>query len=334
MFGGLLGSKRGPDTQPLQHPTASGHLPDADDLQNVAPPAKMAEKGPPEQSVEEIVAALSSTVASLSGQLASVFPEVGRLTASLAKLTLDLDSQKALTKEVERENNALKTSKAIADERTGKLDKRVEQLEARCLRLEKGKGPAVASLEGTPVAELTRAQEDTAQTVTELRQQVEQQDRQQRSLNVMVFQLPEDGRQSPAQQVAACLHKVGLTVPIATAVRLGAPSRPLDTPPGFPSPAGSPRPRPRPVKITLTTREAVSAVFKATRRLRERCHISVDRDLTLQQRTLRSSKSPAMKELWNRGYQAYWQSEQLYFRDRATGQPTLFNGRNMPPSRA
>ena len=311
MFGGLLGGKRGPETQPLQHPTASGHL------QDVAPPAKMVA---PEQSVREVVEALSATVATLSGQLGTALEEVAGLGAKVSKLTLQLQEQKAVATDLNRENQSLKSAMARADENTVALGKKVQGVE-EALRKRRDSPPSAGVN-----AEINQRQEQTVQQLTQLEQQVEHQERQTRQSNVMVFSLAEDPGRTPVQQVKAALQAAG--VPggdrIVHAVRLGVPPPP-PPPPGFQIPTAHRAPRPRPVKVMLQSTPAASDLLRHTRRLRERLGVFLDKDLTPKQVHIRKQLEGPAKELRSRGVGTLWKGERLWCRNRQTGRDEPYN---------
>ena len=281
--------KRSPTTQPLARAASDGCLPDAQDLPG-PPPAKVAAITPDEQSVN----------------LSELLEQVeARLSAKMARQNEQFATQLAL---VEKENSSLKG--------------RVAQLEQKVATLERSKQPASpwTGAQARETKELSKQQADTEARVTGVQQQLELQDRQQRSSHVMVYNLPEDGRQTPLQQVSACLSAAGVPdrANILSAVRLGRPSQAPST-----STALS---KPRPVKATFQAPTDVFNVLRASKRLRERRGITVDRDLTPAQRSIRKSLQPAVKTLRDAGFVTVWRGEQLFYIDKRENKRVLYTG--------
>ena len=90
--------------------------------------------------------------------------------------------------------------------------------------------------------------------------------------------------------------------------------------------------RPRPVRVPFVTAKAVYEVFKASKALRERRKIGVDKDLTRQQQEMRTALLGDYKKLKENGYRAFWRGERLFYSEGQGSRPTHFSqGDNMPP---
>ena len=303
----LLG-KRSTSSHPIGSPTASGSLPDAEDVP-AAPAAKVAANPGLEERFESLVL----TVADLSSRLA-VVPDLQR---QISKLRLELDNERLANQELKQELAACKASEFRSDDRYIKLEKRVDAQE-------KGKRPATyADAVGHDEADrLRRKQDEITGDVVQLQQMVEHQERQSRLQNVMFFGLADDGQRSPAQQVIDCLQAAGVpeSNKVVRAVRLGARR----------SSASAPGPsRPAPVKVVMQSATDASLLLRHTRALRERYHVNLDRDLTPAQADIRRGKQGAARELRNRGFVTFWRGDQLMYVNKATGQRDVFTG-SMP----
>lgn len=305
---GLLG-KRSPSTHPTGVPEPSGDLPGGEDV-----PAAPASKIPAQPGLEERFERLLGSFNELQLQLA-VVPELQmKITKLTEQVAEEKAARKALSRELESSNNRL----TRADERLVKLDGRV-------LTVEKSKQPMsyAQSLGKEAGATLQKQQEVITDDLTQLKQQVEYQERQVRSQNVMLFNLEEDDR-SPLQQVQACLQGAGVPDPvrIMRAVRLGKGGR---------SNAGEGSSRPRPIKLVMQSPADAAGLLRHTRQLRERQRVNLDRDITPAQAQLRRSLQGVAKQLRDRGYATVWRGEQLVYINKATNAREVYKGIVPPP---
>lgn len=284
--------KRGPETQPLGARTNSGTPPSATDVP-APPPAKAADTGERELSMADIMRKLNAM--DTDNKL------------EFKKLSLTVKENEEGLGQVKE---ALKT---VQDQQVS--------LAARLLAVEKGKAPQAAATD----PEVQQQQESLSETVETLKQQLERQDQQQRSLNVMLYGMTETA-QPILQQVQESLRSAGVpAVAVSSAKRLGLPG-----PPPGPRPQTSRSTDPRPVVVTLRSSEDVGRVLSAGKQLRERFKVKVDKDLTPNQRHERKSKRGAMDELSAKGFIPFWRNgTQLWYFDKRTGQRYSYDER--PP---
>ena len=87
------------------------------------------------------------------------------------------------------------------------------------------------------------------------------------------------------------------------------------------SPAAS---RQRAVRATFTRPSATYEVFKACKALWEQHKVFVDRDLTVQQRAVRTALKEDYKALRENGYRPFWRSEKLFYGAGDARRATLF----------
>lgn len=311
MFGmsTLLG-KRPPRSHPMGSPTASGSLPDAQDIPG-PPSAKIAAQ----TDVQEELNSLRDALHVLSSRV--------ELVPDLQRQVIRLEQEAAEGRQVrvllEKELAADKASLSRSEERASRLEKRLEALEKAS---EKGKHPmSYAVAAGRDEADkLRRDQEEVSHKVVQLEQAAERQDRQSRAQNVMLFGLSDDGRDSPLQQVTACLQAAGITEcnKVQSAFRLGG-KRPA-------SPAAANASRPGPIKVVMQSAADAAALLRHTRALRQRQRVNLDRDITPQQAHLRRNRQGAAKELRDMGFVTFWRGDQLVYVDKATGRREVYTG--------
>ena len=294
----LLG-KRPAASNPIGSPTASGTLPD--DVEG-PPAAKLREEEVPDRTddIKRLTDAVSLLTERLSGHEQTVTDMQRKLTAVQGELA----AERTARQEVEKELSASTASLARFGERMLKMQADVNRV---------GKSPAYADVVGRDAtAELRRQQQLVTDSVGQLKQQVEQQDRQARAANVMIFGLAESAELAPLQQVTACLQAVDAPeqARVVRAVRLG-------------QQRGN---GPRPVKVEMQSAADAAGLLRLTKQLRERQRVRLDRDLTLQQAELRKSRLGAASRLRDLGYVTYFNAEQLIYVQRGTGRRSVFNG--------
>ena len=180
-----------------------------------------------------------------------------------------------------------------------------------------------------------QAAEDRAQTLeakladglARADQRQEGLDREMRRDKMVFFGIPE-GDTSAEAQVQSLLRGVGCPASskISDAVRLGAARAPTGTAPS----AG----RVRPVRDTFTAASAVYDTFKSCKALREQHKVFVDRDLTTQQRAVRTSLMGEYKQLRENGFRAFWRGERLFYAgDRGSRPQEVLQGDQLPTAR-
>ena len=79
-------------------------------------------------------------------------------------------------------------------------------------------------------------------------------------------------------------------------------------------------PRPRPVLIKFNSVAAKHAAYKKAKELRRQIHVSMDDDLTPQQKAARTSRLPEVHTLRGEGWTTFWRGDQL-FKVKAGGAP-------------
>ena len=283
----------------------TGELSGADDVP-AAPAAKAAAKPDLEERFERLL----ESFVELRAQAALV-PD---LHQQISKLTQQVAEGKAAQKELSLELAAVKGWQA-------RWETRVVHLEKKVTDAEKNKQPAsyAQALGGQAGAALRKHQEEITGTVKQLGQQVEQQERQVRARNVMVFNLAE-GSETPLQQVTACLQAAGVpgADKIVQAVRLGADRR---------ASTGVGPSRPRPVKLVMPAPADATGLLRHTRKLRQSQRVNVDRDLTPQQSQQRRAQEGAARDLRRQGYVTEWRGGQLIFIDTSTNRREVYTGR-------
>ena len=300
----LLG-KRPPSSHPTGSPLPTGELSGADDVP-AAPAAKAAAKPDLEERFERLL----ESFVELKAQVALV-PD---LHQQISKLTQQVAEGKAAQKELSLELAAVRLWQARWEPRVVRLEKQVTDAEKN-----KPSASYAQALGGQAGADLRKQQDDLTGTVKQLGHQVEQQERQVRARNVMMFSLAE-GSETPLQQVTACLQAAGVSgaAKIVQAVRLGVDRR---------ASTGVGPSRPRPVKIVMPAPADAIGLLRHTRRLRQSQHVNIDRDLTPQQSQQRKAQEGAARELRQQGYVTEWRGDQLIFADTATNKREVYRGR-------
>ena len=227
-------------------------------------------------------------------------PTLAQIMAQLVKLTETLTGLSAQSSRQGVELTGLRDALAASEHRA-------KAAEDRAL-----------ALEGRLASELARA--DRRQ---------EGLDREMRRNSMVFFGVPEGADTSPEAQVQSLLREVGCaaSTKVADAVRLGPARAPTGT---APSAAG----RTRPVRVTFTATSAVYDTFKACRTLREQRKVYVDRDLTAQQRAIRTSLMGEYKQLRENGFRAFWRGERLFYAgDRGSRAEEVHPGDQLPTAR-
>ncbi|KAK9808577.1 hypothetical protein WJX73_010877 [Symbiochloris irregularis] len=292
--------KRDASTNPIGSPSGSGTLPD--DVEG-PPAARPREDGPEPSEVridalEARLAKLTETVKTQGIQLAAYITSEGAVREDNARLKAELVVERAKV--------------ASLQEASERLDHQVKQLDAKVTH------PTYASVVSQGAAsELRAAQAKNKEDIEQLRSQAEQQDRQSRAANIMVFGLQESDSQSPAEQVSECLRSVGAPgrERIVRAVRLGQQQ-------------GG---QPRPVKVIMATQADAVNVLRRTRELRQRRQVRVDKDLTPTQARKRSSQLKAAKDLRDLGYFTVFNAEKLLYFKKGSDRREVFDGRFPSP---
>ena len=205
-------------------------------------------------------------------------PTLSELKALLVRLTDQVAGLSAHSAQQGVQLAAMGDALKAAEDRAARAEDRAEQLEEKL------------------ACELARAD-----------QRQEGLDRAMRRDKLMLFGVPEGGEASPQARVEALLRDVGCTAAgkVAEAVRL----KPARAPTGA-APSAS---RARPVRVTFATPSSVYEVFKSCKALREQKRVFVDKDLTTQQRAVRTSLMGEYKELRENGQRAFWVGERLFY---------------------
>ena len=302
MFGinTLLG-KRSASSHPVGTPTASGALPGAEDVSG--PPATKLAVSP---SVEERLDDLTRTVADLSSRVALV----DDLHSQIAQLKLQLVEEREAKKDLKKELAAAEASMKRSDELYKRLESRVAVCEKRA------PSSFAAAVGRNETESLRKEQQVITDNVTKLQQGMEQQQRQARLPNVMLFGLDDDGQRSAVQQVTACFQAAGIPEKdkVVRAVRVGN-HRATGTS------------APAPVKVVMQSASDASNLLRHTRALRQRFKVNMDRDITPQQAEIRRCKQGAARQLRDLGYVTFWKGDQLVYVHRTTGGRAVYTGR-------
>ena len=226
-------------------------------------------------------------------------PTLAQIMAQLVKLTDALAGLSAQSSRQGVELTGLREALAASEDRAKAAEDRAQGLEAKL---------------ADGLARADRRQEGL--------------DREMRRDKMVFFGIPEGSDTSAEAQVESLLRAVGCpaSTKVADAHRLGAARAPTGAAPA----AG----RTRPVRVTFTTASAVFDTFKACKALREQKKVFVDRDLTAQQRAVRTSLMGEYKQLRENGLRAFWRGERLFYvGDRGSRAEEVHPGDDLPTTR-